>query len=381
MSKRRVFDIDFPDTGPSTSEGKSLKNKTVPAGTDQKSEAVPAGTDQKSDPAPRRGPMASAIGETAEALRERQSAEAAIRDENDRLAHEHVRLKKQGLIVDLVPLDQIRTDKLTRDRAITHDPELADLMVSIQAIGLSNPIRVEQTGDGYELIQGYRRLSAYRALYAETGDEAYAKIPAGLVAKGEALEGLYRRMVDENLVRRDISFAEMAELARAYAADPETPTIEIGEAVNTLYGSAGRQKRIYIKNFASLLDRIGDRLKFAETVPRALGLDLEKLLSAQEGRDTRLRAALATRMAPTPEAEQEVLRAFLRSEKKRAAAPVKPVVANSAKTTFRYSVPAGTVRCAASDGRLEMRLDRDFSTVDRNRLEEAVAAFFDKLDG
>ena len=94
MSKRRVFDIDFPSDDP-----QPVENIDVPAGTG----------------AQRRGPMASAIVENADALAERSAAEAAIRAENDRLAHEHVRLKKQGLITDLVPIDDIRMDKLTRD--------------------------------------------------------------------------------------------------------------------------------------------------------------------------------------------------------------------------------------------------------------------------
>lgn len=58
--------------------------------------------------------MATAISENADALRERAEAEQKIREENDRLTHEHVRLKKQGLITDLIPIELIRTSKLTR---------------------------------------------------------------------------------------------------------------------------------------------------------------------------------------------------------------------------------------------------------------------------
>lgn len=195
MSKRRIFDIDFPgaEDAPAEQSGSN-----------------------------RRGPMATAIGENAAALSDRAVAEAAIRDENDRLAHEFVRLKQEGLIVDLVPLDDIKTDKLVRDRSERRDPELDELKSSIRDVGLSNPIRVEADGDAFQLVQGFRRLNAYRELLAETRDARFARIPAGLLATGEALEALYRKMVDENLVRRDISFAEMADLARKYAANPET---------------------------------------------------------------------------------------------------------------------------------------------------------------
>lgn len=359
MSKKRAFDIDFPDVAPEP----AVETDVRPAKTEL-----------------RRGPMASAISENAEALRNRQQAENAIRAENDRLAHELVRLKKQGLIVDLIDLDAIQTSKLTRDRSADRDPELAELKESIRELGLSNPIRVEAGENGYELIQGFRRLSAFRELYAETGDAQFSKIPAGISAGGQGLEGLYRQMVDENLVRRDISFAEMAELACSYAADEGTQCDTVEAAVAELYASASRQKRSYIRHFATLMQDVGSSLKFSSAIPRALGLDLEKKISSEQGATARLKARLAAQMATTVEAELEVLRSFLKE------VPVKPKgeAANSAskvKTTFRMRVPAGTVRCSAQDGRIELRADRDFSGEDRGKLEAALNAFFAELDG
>ena len=124
---------------------------------------------------------AAAITENAEALRQRAEAEKAIRAENDRLAHEFVRLKKLGLVVDRIPLGKIRTDKLVRDRSVSRDPELDELKDSIRSIGLSNPIRGEEDGGVYQLGTGFRRLSAYRALLEATGDDRLADLPARLV--------------------------------------------------------------------------------------------------------------------------------------------------------------------------------------------------------
>ncbi|MGR3375452.1 ParB/RepB/Spo0J family partition protein [Salipiger abyssi] len=361
MSKKRGFDIDFPGTADGTYTG------------GQSSGA-------------RRGPMASAINENAEALRERAAAERAIREENDRLAHEHVRLKRAGLITDLVPLDAIRTDKLTRDRSLAPDPEIGELKDSIREIGLSNPIRVEPDGDGFELVQGFRRLTAFRELYAETGDDAFARIPAGLVASGEALEGLYRRMVDENLVRRGVSFAEMAQLALNFARDPGTEAADVEEAVAMLYASAGRQKRSYIRHFATLLDTIGDRLRYPEAIPRKLGLDLVRQIGAEEGFAERLRAALEAAPEGDAEAELARLQAALgpepepRPERKPERRTGQGDADSAAKTVLRCTVPAGTVRCAARDGKVELQMERDFSSVDRHRLEAAVAAFMAALD-
>jgi len=358
--KRRVFDIDMPDE----------RDETFPAG------KVPA-LETKSL---RRGPMATAIGENAEALKERRQIEAEIRTENDTLAAEHVRLKKQGLIVDLVPLGLIDTTKLIRDRHREPDMELAELMDSIKAIGLSNPIKVEQVGERYELVQGMRRLSAYRAL-AEA-DERFANIPASLVAQGEELEALYRRMVDENLVRKDISFAEMADLAIAYAADPGTACELPEKAVAILYKSASYTKRSYIRAFIPLMERLSEALDHAAHIPRSLGLALAKRMDEVEGIPAAIKTELKgwdNRSVPD---ELDVLRKFAgvgEAESFPVAKAQKPHEPRKAKTTFQLVRPEGAAKCTASNGRLEVRLPLDFSAVERRKLEAAVQGLLDQL--
>lgn len=370
MSKRRVFDIDFP-TDPDPTP--------APAPESGRSNATPAKLAKATEQ--RRGPMATAISENADALRARAEAEKNIRAENDRLAHEFVRLKKLGLVVDRIPIGRIGMEKLIRDRKEGRDPEIDELKDSIRAVGLSNPIRVEEKDDGtYELIQGYRRMRAYMELLSETGDEAYAHIPAGLVARGDSLEALYRRMVDENLVRRDLSFAEMAQLALRYAEDAQTEAATVEAAVNTLFASSGRQKKIYIRHFALVLNAVGDALKFPESIPRALGLELKKRLESDETSVQVLRDSLRQANAESAESELEVLRRFADSKRPatpRSASAPRPGVA---KTTLRCTVPAGTVRCQARDGKIEMAMDRDFSEIDRHKLEQAISAFFTALE-
>ncbi|OYU17783.1 MAG: replication protein [Rhodobacteraceae bacterium PARR1] len=356
--KRRMFDIDLPE------------DDSAPAVV---SDAAGAGL--------RRGPMATAIGENAESLRERQVAEAAIRSENDSLAHEFVRLKRLGLVTDMVPIDAVVATKLVRDRAPGGDAELEELKASILAVGLSNPIRVEPAADGsYELVQGWRRLSAYRALYAETGDEAFARIPAGLMAKGESLDGLYRRMVDENMVRKDISFAEMAQLARSYASDEATECRDLDEAVNRLFATANPQKRSYIRRFAFLLSTVGESLRHAEAVPRALGLAVANRLEGEPGSAGRLVAAL--KKADGVDATLDALRRFADSPSESVSAdrPSRGRPAKRGKTTLRLPLNGEEVRCTAIPGKVELRAERDFSTVDQARLEAAIEAFFAALD-
>lgn len=355
--KRRIFDIDLPE-----------EDVPVPA--------VAGG-------GLRRGPMATAIGENAEALRQREQTEAAIRAENDTLAHEFVRLKKLGLVVDMIPVEQISASKLIRDRSARGDGDVEDLKTSIKALGLSNPIRVEQVGEGrYELVQGWRRLAAYRALLAETGDAAYARIPAGLMAKGETLEGLYRRMVDENMVRKDISWAEMANLARAYAQDEATGCRDLDQAVNVLFATANPQKRSYVRRFAFLMRAMETSLAHPEAIPRQVGLSVANRIENEPGSSGALARALAARPARTAEEELAILRAFAEGEAEekagRGGGGGRP--AKRGKTTLRLPLAAGEVKCTAQPGRVELRLDRDFSAVERDRLEAAVEAFFAALD-
>lgn len=353
MSKRRVFDIDFDDT------------------------AVPAGTEEAAET--RRGPMAAAITENAEALGARQAAEAAIRAENDRLAHEYVALKKNGQIVGLVGLEEIRADKLIRDRVVDRDPELEELKASIKAVGLSNPIHVEEVADGFELIQGFRRLSAYRELLAETGEDKYARIPATLQARGAQVEHLYRRMVDENMVRRDISFAEMAQLAMSYG-DRTGATIGYGgDPVDVLFASAGRQKRSYIRHFAQLLRALGDTLKHPEAIPRATGLSLVKLMDTQPRFAGQMRGLLQGHPDRDAATELALLRGAVAKGATKPKAAKPPAPKSSARTTIKLNRPEGTARCTASAGKFEVLLDQDFGAVDPRRLELAARAFLDAL--
>lgn len=353
--RRRMFDIEVPAEEP-----------------------VPPAAE--ADAAARRGPMATAVRENAEALRARQAVEDRIRAENDALAHEHVRLKRAGLILDMIPTHRIDATKLIRDRSTAPDESLAELKASIMAIGLSNPIRVEKKADGrYELIQGSRRLRAFIELEGEYRDGRFTHIPAGYVAAGDALATSYRRMVDENLVRKDISFAEMAALARAYVADPGTACEDIDKAVVTLFRSAGYQKRSYIRAFVELLDMLGDALVHPQQIGRNLGLDLRRRLDGDPTALARLRGQLSGAPGRTAEQEAAILRGFLDAAvPARAKVPV-PKSGGRAKTTLRIGSARGEFRCLAANGRLELRGPTDFAEVDPRRLETAVAAFIAAL--
>ncbi|MDA7965621.1 ParB N-terminal domain-containing protein [Ruegeria sp.] len=356
--KRRMFDIDMPAM------------EDIPVG------KVPDKVLEK-----RRGPMAAAISENADALRGQQSTEDAIRAENDRLAHELVKLRADGLVIDRIALSDVVTEKLTRDRKPGVDADLDELIASIREIGLSNPIRVERRTDGrYDLIQGMRRLSAYRALLEETGDDIYATIPAG-ISEPAALDDSYRRMVDENLIRKDISFAEMGALARAYSQDPENDCADVDKAVSILFKSASYTKRSYIRAFASLLAMLDKVLMHPNDIPRNVGVELKRKLDADPGLIRQVSTALMAEPDRDSMREVSILRGFLSS----VSAPVPKVSSEKAKkprrakTTFQVSGRAGIAKCSASSGRIELQYDLDFTRVDRSKLETAIATLLDDL--
>ena len=361
--KRRMFDIEMPD-------------ETVAA-------------QELATTSHRRGPMASAIVENAEALKARKTAAEAIREENDALAHEFVALRKAGHVVQAVPLDEVHTYMLVRDRMPGEDEELDELVTSIRELGMSNPIRVlpRPDGTGYELVQGYRRLCAYRRLLEETEEEAWAFIPA-LIMPGEAdIAGLYRRMVDENVIRKDLSFAEMAHAAQNYAADPGTDVDDLSEAVAALFQSAPYSKRSYIRSFAYLLDMIGGALNYPTEIPRALGVALAREVKERPEIVGRIKEELSGWENRSIKDELDMLRRYSLTDEVDEAIPDaapkqkagKAGQGSRTKTTFHISSSAGQVKCTAAVGRLEIKVDRDFSSIDRARLERAIASLVDGL--
>ena len=361
--KRRIFDIEVPPV-------EDMETGKTPA------KALA-----------RRGPMAAAISENAEALRDRRSTEQSIVEENQKLAQEFVRLKREGLVVDRIPLDKVVSERLLRDRKAGPDDELSELKTSIREVGLSNPIRVEAREDGsYELVQGMRRLQACRELLAETGEAGFATIPAGIGTLDKP-QASYRRMVDENLIRKDISFAEMATLARRYAEDPANDCDGVDAAVAVLFKSASYTKRSYIRAFASLLAQLDKCLAFPQEIPRNVGVELKRKLDSEPGRAGAVSSALLAEPERDAAREVAILRSFLTEGEApktlptgKAAAPA-AVQPRKAKTTFQVNRDGAVARCNASQGRLELRCDRDFTMIDRRDLERAVAAFFDALEG
>ena len=127
-----------------------------------------------------------------------------------------------------------------------------------------------------------------------------------------------------------------------------------------------------------MLEATKGAIRHIEAIPRALGLDLYKVLSTDAERAGSLAALLAADPQRDAAAEMQILRSFVSGTMK----PVtKPAARSSAKTSLRIPRPEGEARVLASDGWIELRLNRDFSALPKSKLQAGIEALLKALGG
>lgn len=238
------------------------------------------------------------------------ASDAAALAAAEKLAAEMQSARTEGRLVTMIPLDAIAESHILRDRIQTDDAEMTALKTSIAARGQQTPIEVVATGPGtYGLISGLRRLTALKALLAETGDACFSHAKALLKPLHSSPEA-YLAMVEENEIRADLSFYERARIA--YEAAEQGVFVSPQEAVRILYANTTPSRRSKIASFVSLHQILGSSLRFPTAIPEKLGLALVKAQAADKDFATRLCAALKQGTPSTPEAERRILDAALR---------------------------------------------------------------------
>lgn len=327
---------------------------------------------------PRRpGPMAAAGRDSAEALTRLAEEQAEARRRNADDADAWRSAQADGRVLRRLPLAAVDAASLPRDRlgldAVAQADAMEELKASIRERGQREPIEVwEEAGeDGapvFRLATGWRRLEALRQLHAETGEDRFAAVLAR-VAPAAPRAARYLAMVEENAVREDVSFAEMAHVALAMARDPEAGVADAGEAVNRLYAALHKVKRSNIRRFVELLEAAGDLLPAPQEIPKNLGAEAARAIQADPRALAALRAGL--RGAQDAAAQNAALAEAVRGRPAAIAAPGRTVAPGA---TLRVATSAGELRVTARDGELRLRGAVDFAGLPRERLAAAVAA-------
>ena len=131
----------------------------------------------------------------------------------DEVAAELHNARVEGRMVSKLAIGDIDATYLVRDRMTVDDEDMAALKDSLRARGQQAPIEVVDLGDRrYGLISGWRRLTALRALQAETSDATFGVVQA-FIRRPDTAADAYCAMVEENEIRVDLSFYERARIA------------------------------------------------------------------------------------------------------------------------------------------------------------------------
>lgn len=321
------------------------------------------------------GPMAVAVRESAASAQEASETLIEQRRQNAVDAKEFRAARDEGRVLVRLALDQIATDALPRDRldldSVAAGDEMDELKASLQERGQREPIEVFLSNDGtFQLKAGWRRLMALRQLLSETSDPRFSLILARVTIAGQDRAELYIDMVEENVIRQDLSFAEMAQIALQLAHDPQAGVEGSDEAVSRLFRSLHKVKRAYIRSFVGLLECLGDAIKFPKAIPRDLGVDVaRRLQSTGEEAVVDLRNRLAR--VSTAEEQCAMLRSFLSAPEDAGRRQVSSPSAERQKFEFHV----GESKVTARKGEFRIKAGIDFAAVERQVLERAVKAF------
>lgn len=156
--------------------------------------------------------------------------------------------------VTSIPVDQIREDFIVNCRK---DTNVEDLVESIKTVGLQTPIGVTDTGEGYAVIYGFRRLKAVKTL-------GYTQIDARLL-ENHTTSNLYLLNLQENVTRKSLSPIEEAEAIQRL--------IDMGESPEDFAPALGWTKTLITQRL-SLLD-------FSQVVQDALHEDTVSVRQAK----------------------------------------------------------------------------------------------------
>ena len=222
-----------------------------------------------------------------------EAAGAAALDGDGRDAAPRPR-RRAGMVLDL-PLDAIAADHLARDRLPAEDEDMAALRESPARPRPAHADRGDAAGDRagalpYGLISGWRRLTALKALHAETGEARFATVQA-LVRRPETAADAYVAMVEENEIRLGPQPLR-ARPGRGAAPPSAASSPARRRRCCALFATASRPKRSRIRAFLEIYHALDGTLRFPAAPARAA--------RARAGRAVRAGGGAGDRRGPRP---------------------------------------------------------------------------------
>lgn len=324
------------------------------------------------------GPMGAAVREAADSLSASTENLVEQRRQNAADAKLLRAAQSEGRILETLPVEAINFDDLPRDRmdlcGVASSDEMEELKASIRERGQKEPIEVYRTSKGYQLKKGWRRVTALNQLRQETGDDRFAVVLARVVEGSAGRIDLYIDMVEENVIREDLTFSEMAQVALSAAQDLAAEGHSAEELVGRIFASLHKMKRSYIRSFVFLLEQLGEALRYPKSVSRNVGVEVARMLQSSPELLPQLRAELAE--TRTAEQQADVFQRFLAGSLNQPR-----TVSMERGKSMKYEFRVGKAKVTARKGECRILSDDDFLSVDRKRLQLAIEAFQHVLRG
>lgn len=218
-----------------------------------------------------------------------------------------------GLVIVQIDLNRIDDHAYARDRRhLDRDGEAwHELMDSLRARGQQTPIEVTVSDEDpktYRLVSGFRRLSALRALWSETGEDRFSTVKALVAERPQTVDAMVA-MVEENEIRQDVSFYERGRICCLAVEHGVVESVD--DAIETLFANSSRNRRYKIRNFTLIHQQLAAYLDYPEAIGERLGARLAQAL--KEGRGDELTAVLSNRGEKFADASGEtaLLEAFV----------------------------------------------------------------------
>jgi len=332
------------------------------------------GDDEEAKPSLSRGPMQSAIAESGS---KNVEMEEDIRNKRERMKNDAIAYREAseaGLVLRQIPLSNIVRDGLPRDRIDLEEVERSDQMeelkASIRARGQKEPIEVFLSDNQFILKKGWRRLTALMQLFDETGDERFAHAVARVDEGSSSRLDLFVEMVEENVIRENLTFAEMASVVITASQEPENE-LDDRKLVDRIFGSLHLSKRSNISSFVRILQALGGDLPFPKMLSRDLGLQVAKALKDGDSIVEAMRAVL--RDVETPADQTKVLEAFLRDQSD-AKMPRRPK-----KRATKVTMHVDGLKITRSGGDCRIVSADGFGGASDDKMKKAIQAFVDTL--